>query len=242
MEAVRLIAEKEQCRLKAYPDPISRGKPWTIGWGDTDNVKPGDVWTQEYADRRFCADLTTRSAQVQAMCTNPPDEFELAALTSLAYNIGLRQDKPRKRGLYWSSVLKLHNAGDKNAAARAFLAYNKARDQDGKLIEVDGLMTRRMAEAALYLTPTEHEPMPQVVEPPPPLVASPTVATGTVITGAGGAVAAATSWLDPDTLTQWAGTLERFGVKPLWALAGFLIGAGALILYRRVMQRQDGRA
>jgi lysozyme len=244
MEAVRLIAEKEQCRLKAYPDPISRGKPWTIGWGETDGVNPGDVWTQDYADHRFLADLTHRSANVRAMCTLEPDKYELGALVSLAYNIGLRRDTPTKGGLYWSMVLRLHNEGKKNEAARAFLLFNKARDPKGNLIEVDGLTTRRMAEAALYLTPEEGtiEPMPQVVANEPSLKASPTMGTGTVLTGAGGAVAMATTWLDPDTLTQWAGVLERFGVKPLWALAGFLIGAGALIVYRRLGQRNDGRA
>lgn len=244
MEAVRLIAEKETCRLRAYPDPVTKGAPWTIGWGDTDGVKPGDVWTQEYADHRFVADLTHRAANVRAMCTVEPDKYELGALVSLAYNIGLRRDKPGKGGLYWSSVLRLHNEGKKNEAARAFLLYNKARNQKGQLIEVDGLTTRRMAEAALYLTPDEGdvEPMPQVVAPEPPLAQSPTMNTGGAITGTGVAIAAGSAWLDPDTVSQWITTIERFGIKPIWALAGFLICAGALILYRRLGQRQDGRA
>lgn len=243
MEAVRLIAEKEGCRLKAYPDPATKGKPWTIGFGDTDGVNPGDVWTQAYADHRFCSDLTHRAANVRAMCTTPPDKYELGALVSLAYNIGLRRDNP-KGGLYWSTVLRLHNEGKKNEAARAFLLFNKARDAKGNLIEMDGLTTRRMAEAALYLTPEDDvaESMPQVVEPAPALTASPTMQTGTIVTGAGGAIAVASSALDPDTLTQWAGVLERFGIKPLWALAAFLIGAGGLILWRRWQQHNDGRA
>ena len=28
----------EQLRLKAYPDPGTGGKPWTIGWGHTKGV------------------------------------------------------------------------------------------------------------------------------------------------------------------------------------------------------------
>lgn len=239
MEGVRLIAEKETCFLTAYPDPISKGKPWTIGWGDTDNVAPGDVWAQDYADSRFCADLITRTAQVRAMCTVEPDEFELAALVSLAYNIGLRSDKPRKRGLYWSSVLKLHNAGDKNAAARAFLSYNRAAGPDGKLREVDGLTTRRMAEAALYLTPLEDEPMPQVVEPPPPLAMSPTVVTSGSVAGLGTVVAGA-SMVEPDTVSEWLQMLQRFGIQPAWALAGVLILAGLFVIHRRARQRSGG--
>lgn len=245
MEGVRLIAEKEGCRLKAYPDPSTGGDPWSIAWGETSGVYPGQTCTQEWADSKLCDDLTRRVNKIRAMCTVAPDEHELAALTSLAYNIGLRRDKPTKGGLYWSTPLRLHNEGRKNEAARSFVLYNKARDRAGNLREMDGLTTRRMAEAALYLTPDDHmpaEPMPQVVEPAPPLATSPTMQTGTAVTATGGAIAVATSILEPDTLTQWATVIERFGIKPLWALAGFLIGAGVLILYRRLAQRSDGRA
>lgn len=245
MDGVRLIAEKESCRLKAYPDPGTGGEPWTIAWGETSGVYQGQTCTQEWADTKLCDDLTRRVEKIKSMCTVAPDEHELAALTSLGYNIGLRRDKPTKGGLYWSTVLRLHNEGKKNEAARAFLLYNKARDRTGQLREMDGLTTRRMAEAALYLTPDDHmphEPMPQVVESAPTLKASPTMQTGTAVTATGGAIAVATSVLDPDTLTQWAAVIERFGIKPMWALAAFLIGAGALILYRRLAQRADGRA
>lgn len=247
-DGVHLIAEKECCALRSYPDPISRGDPWTNGWGETDGVVPGQVWSQEYADARLCADLTVRTAKVLAMCSRHPTQNELAALVSLSYNIGLRRDADLKRkvtagGLYHSSVLRLHNEGKTNEAARAFLLLNRARDQNGQLVEVNGLTARRAAESALYLklAEGEHWHMPQIVEAAPKLAASPTMQTGVVVV-ATGALAAAVPALEPDTLAQISELFTRFGIQPLWALAGLLIVAGAIILYRRVRQHNDGRA
>lgn len=66
------------------------------------------------------------------------------ALVSLAYNIGIRALKK-------SSVYRHIKAGDKKAAADAFLAWNKAR-VGGKLTVLTGLAERRAAERALFLT------------------------------------------------------------------------------------------
>jgi hypothetical protein len=44
----------EGCKLEAYPDPETRGEPWTIGWGNTRidgrPVRRGDRITQAQAD------------------------------------------------------------------------------------------------------------------------------------------------------------------------------------------------
>jgi lysozyme len=244
-DGVRLIAESEWCMLRAYPDPATQGKPYTCGWGETEGVEPNDMWTQEEADQRLLEDLRTRTKAVRAMCTRPPTDHELAALVSLAYNIGLRRDKPTNGGLYWSSVLKLHNAGEYNAAARAFAQYNKARNRKGELVEFDGLTTRRAHEAAMYLTPDAHEdrePMPQVVEPAPTLKTSPTMITSAGLATTGTAIAGASALLEPDTIAKWTEMLQRFGIQPVWALAGLMIAAGLYVGYRRVNQARDGRA
>lgn len=34
-DALQLIKEFEGCHLSAYPDPLSGGEPWTIGYGTT---------------------------------------------------------------------------------------------------------------------------------------------------------------------------------------------------------------
>ena len=48
-KGVDFIKAHEALRLKAYQD--SKGV-WTIGWGHTKGVKPGDVITREQAERR----------------------------------------------------------------------------------------------------------------------------------------------------------------------------------------------
>lgn len=73
----------------------------------------------------------------------PPTPNELGALVSLAYNIGVD-------ALAGSTVLRRHNAGDREGAAHAFAMWNKAR-VNGRLRVLPGLVKRRAAEAALYL-------------------------------------------------------------------------------------------
>ena len=50
--AIDLVMEFEGCSLQAYPDPLSGGEPYTIGWGTTvypdgRRVRPGETITKE---------------------------------------------------------------------------------------------------------------------------------------------------------------------------------------------------
>jgi len=65
-------------------------------------------------------------------------------MVSLCYNIGAG-------AFAGSTVLREHCAGAYQAAADAFLMWNKATI-DGVLKEVAGLTRRRQAERTLYLT------------------------------------------------------------------------------------------
>lgn len=48
----------EGLRLQAYPDPISHGAPWTIGYGHTGReVHPGLVWVQAQAEIALTKDI-----------------------------------------------------------------------------------------------------------------------------------------------------------------------------------------
>lgn len=50
-EGLAQLKLDEGCRLHAYPDPLSGGDPWTIGYGCTGpKIKKGVVWTQLQAD------------------------------------------------------------------------------------------------------------------------------------------------------------------------------------------------
>ena len=191
MDAVLLIADNEQGpkggpALKAYKCPAG---VWTNGWGETEGVFAGQVISKAKADTDLCNDLAARCKKVTDMCNETPNPNQLGALVSLAYNIGLRDDK-RKAGLYYTSVLRLHNAGDFDGAARAFDLINKYRDpKTGQLTESSGLTRRRKAEAALYLTPDPDAvmtpPTPQIVVPESNVVTRPLSVTG-MATAAGG--------------------------------------------------------
>jgi lysozyme len=102
----------------------------------------------------FAMALAPRERAVERLCTLKPNQNQFDAMVSLVYNIG-------EGGFAKSSVLKAHNAGDFQGAAKAFLLWNKARVA-GELQVVKGLSDRRAREAALYLEPIT---TPQLTEP-----------------------------------------------------------------------------
>lgn len=140
---VDLIKGFEGLRLDAYPDPVSGGDPWTIGYGDTGpDVVPGLWITRDEAERRLAkrlADDFGRNVNEQigdALTT----QAQFDAMVSLAYNIG-------NGGFNRSSVLRAHKAGLYLAASNAFLMWNKAGGR-----EIPALTRRRGVERVLYLS------------------------------------------------------------------------------------------
>ncbi len=113
---------------------------WTIGYGHTKNVKPGDKITREQAEEFYKQDFKEHSSYLKYVKV-PLNDNEKIALTSLIYNIG--------PGYFMSStLLKKLNAGDKKGAADEFEKWNK---QNHKVL--DGLTKRRQKEKSLFLTP-----------------------------------------------------------------------------------------
>jgi GH24 family phage-related lysozyme (muramidase) len=103
-DAIAIIQEFEGCHaispadglIHAYPDPLSGGEPWTIGWGTTvypdgRRVSPGDVISREQADSFLIAFLE-RSTWDPISRTIPHWQEMNApmrsALCSFAYNLG----------------------------------------------------------------------------------------------------------------------------------------------------------
>lgn len=147
----------------------------TIGWGTTEGVKLGMVWTEAEATAALLREIAKFETAVNTSVTVEINQNEFDAMVSLAYNIGVA-------GFKRSSVLKRLNKGDRTGAARAFHMWNRG---GGRVLK--GLVSRRAREAALFLKPVERpeEPfMPQAVEPSrePPNPA--TVVVGTCATGA----------------------------------------------------------
>lgn len=148
VQADKIIRRFEGCHkvlpsgmVQAYPDPATGSKPWTIGWGSTgEDVHRGTVWTQAQCDARLLSDLTERfGPAVDEMLEEPALPHEKAALASFVYNLG--EDQLRR-----STLLRVHNAGNKRAAADQFLHWVYA---NGKVMK--GLVRRREAERRLYL-------------------------------------------------------------------------------------------
>lgn len=143
--AVDLLKKLEGCRLKAYPDPASGGKPWTIGYGATgedsngNEIGPSTVWTQSRADAELRSAANKLCGRIVNRLERPVKPCQLAAMVCLAYNIGFAS---------WenSTVRRLFNAGDEQGAGNAFRMWNKAAGQ----VNV-GLTNRRETERAVFL-------------------------------------------------------------------------------------------
>lgn len=146
---VDLVKEFEGLRLEAYRDPV--GIP-TIGYGYTSDagfgpgVKMGDVWTEEQAEEMLSEGLDRFAAKIRPLFTRIPNENQFGAMLSLSYNIGAG-------AFARSTCLKRFNAGDVAGAAEALTWWNKAGGR-----KLAGLVRRREAEKALFLTPTHQKP------------------------------------------------------------------------------------
>ena len=225
-----LIVQFEGFRPDAYLDPV--GIP-TIGFGFIRGVKMGDKMTLAEARDRLKREIVEYEQGVLAACTRKPNQNQFDAFVCFAFNVGVA-------GFKKSSVLKAHNRGDYQAAARAFGLWNKA---GGKVFT--GLTRRRAAEAALYLEPVdidladEPEPMPQLVEPERPMTAS-TINRASVAAGTTATLAAA-----GEALQTVQGV--RYGLQGLedWLVPALLVAVVALcgyIVWERVNQRKEGWA
>ena len=230
-KGVALIVEFEGYRGEAYLCPAG---VWTIGYGSTKGVKPGDRITMFDAKERLKRELVEYEQGVLSALTVPPNDNEFSACVSLAYNIGVA-------GFRTSSVVKAHNRGDKEAAARAFQLWSKATI-GGVKKTLPGLTRRRMAEAALYLAPVtqygaEPEPLPQAIEPERPMTAS-TINRASVVAGGTATVAAVTE-------TVQAVNGLKHGVSELgdWLVPALLVCVVALagyIVWERIKMRRQG--
>lgn len=145
--------------------PIYDGK-WTIGFGCTEGVTEGLIWTREQADTAFREELTVFEAAVNRLVKVPLSQNAFDACVSFAYNCG-------EGALKSSTLLKKLNKGDNDGAAREFGNWTGSNG----VKNVPGLVRRRAEEKAMFLRPdkpatgdkTSSVPaMPQTVEAPAP--------------------------------------------------------------------------
>lgn len=135
-----LIKSFEGCKLEAYKDG---GGVWTIGWGHTGpHIGPDIVWTQEEADSVFLSDVEKFEDCVEAAIEREVTQEQFDAMVSLAFNIGCK-------AFLGSTLVRLVNGGNVDAAAGQFVRWNK---DNGQVIA--GLTRRRLAEEQLFTEAT----------------------------------------------------------------------------------------
>lgn len=132
---IDLIKRFEGCRLQAYMDSVG---VWTIGYGCTTDVAPGMKITITQAEERLKADVKDAVACVNREVKVPLTQGEFDALVSFVFNLGCGSLKK-------STLLKLLNEGDHEAAAYEFRKWDKAGG-----VQVDGLTKRRFAECKMF--------------------------------------------------------------------------------------------
>lgn len=133
---LRLIKSFEGLRLNAYQDAVG---VWTIGYGTTRNVRPGQTITKAQAENFVKEDLVRFEKAVNDSVQVRINDNQFSALVSFAYNVG-------SGALRSSTLLKKLNRNDINGAGDEFLRWNKA---GGRVLA--GLTRRRRAERALFL-------------------------------------------------------------------------------------------
>lgn len=232
---IELVKRFEGFRRKPYRCPA--GVP-TIGYGITvypDGTKvtmDDKPITEAQAYKMLVSELERYEEEVDKATGGVAADYELAAMTSLAYNIGLPRFKT-------SSVCRLYKAGRLREAAAAFGLWNKIT-VDGKLVVNQGLVNRRAVESAMFLnTDAGSEPMPQEVEAPQPIsqtrtaVGVVTAATGTISTVGAGVEAVSQLKTSVTGLGPWLPYLLAIG-------AACLVAGLAYVAYARWDDRRKG--
>lgn len=87
------LRRDEGLRLGAYPDPLSGGEPWTIGYGHTGpEVGQGMVWTPVQAETALIADIASACGRLDehASWWRDLDDVRQDVLANMVFNMGWR--------------------------------------------------------------------------------------------------------------------------------------------------------
>lgn len=155
-QGIALIKQHEGLRLEAYPDAGYGWERATIGHGHTSAAGPPEVTkgmriTAAGADAILRSDLAKFERAVTSLVHVPLTQAQFDALVSFTFNVG-------PGNLSKSTLLRKLNRGDYQGAADQFSVWNKS---NGKVLK--GLVNRRAAERALFLSGNE----PPVAKPTP---------------------------------------------------------------------------
>ncbi len=121
--------------LTAYRD--QRGL-WTIGYGHTANVHPGQTITQDEAEACLASDIQTAARCVNEVVTVKLTQPQFDSLVDFAFNVGITNFRK-------STLLKEINDGNFPQAIAQFNLW----DHCGGIVNA-GLLRRRQAEATEF--------------------------------------------------------------------------------------------
>lgn len=136
-KGINLIKSFESLQLEAYKCPAG---VWTIGYGHTKGVKPGDKIDVQKAEQLLAEDLREFEQAVNRECKNV-NQNQFDALVSFTFNVGVGSFTK-------STLLKCVKANPQNVN----IAYEFSRWTKAKGVELPGLIRRRKAESALYFS------------------------------------------------------------------------------------------
>lgn len=137
-----LVKKFEGFRPTAYK--CSNGV-WTLGYGHTRDVKPGDTCTTAQALAWLVEDMADAVKAVNDLVKVPLKQNQFDALASFVFNNG--------RGAFAeSTMLELLNQGSYTLAAMQFDRWVYVGPK-GKKRKETGLITRRAAERKLFEAP-----------------------------------------------------------------------------------------
>lgn len=134
--ACAMVAGWEGVQTHAYPDPATRGHPWTICFGETAGVKKGDFRSMAECKAGLAKELDVYADKVDACTKVEITDSQRIAFYSFSWNLG--------PGRYCKSIAPLVNAGRMTEACDKILQFDTAAG-----IKMRGLTRRREAEAEL---------------------------------------------------------------------------------------------
>lgn len=133
------LKRDEGLRLEAYPDPISGGHPWTIGYGHTGpEVKPGLRWTEAQAEAALIRDIEEHNAELLAALpwVADLDPVRQRVLFNMAFNLGVGQPGGAKGLLGFKNTLGMIERGEYERAAAGMLNSRWARQVKGRAVRL----------------------------------------------------------------------------------------------------------
>ncbi len=133
------LKRDEGLRLKAYPDPLSGGHPWTIGYGHTGpEVKPGLVWTEAQAEAALIRDIEEHNAKLLAALpwVADLDPVRRRVLFNMAFNLGVGVPGGSKGLLGFKNTLGMIERGEYERAAAAMLTSLWAKQVKGRAVRL----------------------------------------------------------------------------------------------------------